>query len=64
MPLTFGRIMAVDMIALLVIILVSCSGFFVAFTFSFGQQDRATAADVGYVLFQLLMGYTPAVCIL
>lgn len=52
--------MALDMIALLVIIIISCSGFFVAFTFSFGRGS-STGTDVTYALFQILMGFTPAV---
>ena len=54
------RTMAADMVALLVLIVVSCSGFFVAFTFSFARE-YSSAADVSYGLFQMLMGYTPAV---
>lgn len=42
------RIMAVDMIALLILIVVACSGFFVAFTFSFAR-DYYSARDVSYV---------------
>lgn len=53
------RIMAADMVALLVLIVVSCSGFFVAFTFSFARE-YSSAADVSYSLFQILMGFTPA----
>jgi hypothetical protein len=53
------RIMAADMIALLVLIVVSCSGFFVAFAFSFAR-DSYSAKDIVYALFQILMGFTPA----
>lgn len=53
------RIMAADMIALLVLIVVSCSGFFVAFAFSF-VRDSYSASDISYALFQILMGFTPA----
>ncbi|KAI5848306.1 putative integral membrane channel protein [Tricharina praecox] len=53
------RIMAADMIALLVLIVISCSGFFVAFTFSFARE-YSSAQDVSYALFQMVMGFTPA----
>jgi hypothetical protein len=53
------RIMAADMIALLVLIVVSCSGFFVAFSFSFAR-DSYSASDIVYALFQILLGFTPA----
>ncbi|KAH0613298.1 uncharacterized protein H6S33_009678 [Morchella sextelata] len=53
------KIMAVDMVALLVLILISCSGFFVAFTLAFAR-DSYSAKDVSYALFQILMGFTPA----
>nr|POF16269.1 calcium channel yvc1 [Quercus suber] len=53
------RMMAQDLIAILVLILISCSGFFVAFTLSF--SDEATDGNaVAYALFQILMGFTPA----
>jgi hypothetical protein len=52
--------MAADMIALLVLIVISCSGFFVAFTFSFARE-YSSAQDVSYALFQMVMGFTPAV---
>nr|POE46739.1 calcium channel yvc1 [Quercus suber] len=53
------RMMAQDLIAVLVLILISCSGFFVAFTLSF--SDEATDGNaVAYALFQILMGFTPA----
>jgi hypothetical protein len=42
------KIMAVDMVALLVLILISCSGFFVAFTLAFAR-DSYSAKDVSYV---------------
>ncbi|KAI5805018.1 cation channel family transporter [Geopyxis carbonaria] len=53
------RIMAVDMLALLILILVACSGFFVAFTFSFARES-SSGSDVSYALFQILLGFTPA----
>ena len=53
------RMMAVDLVAVFVLIVISCSGFFVAFTLSFGSDDY-DAASVAYALFQMLMGFTPA----
>lgn len=53
------RMMAMDLFALFVLIAISCSGFFVAFTLSFGGDDYHGRAVV-YTLFQLLMGFTPA----
>ena len=53
------RMMAMDLVAVFVLIVISCSGFFVAFTLSFGTKDY-DAASVAYALFQMLMGYTPA----
>jgi hypothetical protein len=53
------RMMAVDLAAVLVLIVISCSGFFVAFTYSFSDQDF-TASSSAYALFQILMGFTPA----
>lgn len=53
------RMMAVDLIAVFVLILISCSGFFVAFTLSFGDDDYDTGG-VAYALFQMLMGFSPA----
>lgn len=52
------RMMAMDLVAVFVLIVVLCSGFFVAFT-SFGTDDYDAAA-VAYALFQMLMGFTPA----
>ncbi|KXJ95290.1 hypothetical protein Micbo1qcDRAFT_143534 [Microdochium bolleyi] len=51
------RLMAVDLAAVFVLIVMSCSGFFVFFTFS---KNNNNAADVGYRIFQILMGFTPA----
>lgn len=51
------RLMAVDLAAVLVLVLISCSGFFVFFTLSRNQTD---ASDVAYKIFQILMGFTPA----
>ena len=53
------RMMAMDLVAVFVLIVISCSGFFVAFTLSFGT-DEYNAASVAYALFQMLMGFTPA----
>ncbi|CAJ2512155.1 Uu.00g051700.m01.CDS01 [Anthostomella pinea] len=51
------RLMAVDLAAVFVLVLISCSGFFVFFTLSKNQND---APDVAYKIFQILMGFTPA----
>lgn len=53
------RMMAMDLVAVFILIVISCSGFFVAFTLSFGG-DHWDAGGVAYALFQMLMGYTPA----
>ncbi|KAI6715024.1 hypothetical protein JHW43_002390, partial [Diplocarpon mali] len=53
------RLMAIDLVAVFVLILIACSGFFVAFTLSFGEADY-DAAGVAYKIFQILMGFTPA----
>ncbi|KAI4223364.1 MAG: hypothetical protein L6R36_005482 [Xanthoria steineri] len=53
------RMMAMDLLALFILIAISCSGFFVAFTLSFGG-DNYNGRAVIYTLFQLLMGFTPA----
>lgn len=51
------RLMAVDLAAVTILILISCSGFFVFFTMS---QNDSEASDVAYKIFQILMGFTPA----
>jgi hypothetical protein len=51
------RMMAVDLVAIFTLIVIACSGFFVAFTFCFGDGD--SPSSVAYELFQLLMGFTP-----
>lgn len=51
------RYMVEDLMAVFVLILISCSGFFVFFTLS---KNEDSAVDVAYKIFQLLMGYTPA----
>ncbi|KAJ5567929.1 hypothetical protein N7450_010415 [Penicillium hetheringtonii] len=50
------RIMASDLIAVFVLIVIACSGFFVAFL-SFGSDNSPNV--VAYGLFQMLMGFTP-----
>ncbi|KAH8681334.1 hypothetical protein BX600DRAFT_478673 [Xylariales sp. PMI_506] len=51
------RLMAVDLAAVFILILISCSGFFVFFTLSRNSND---APEVAYKIFQILMGFTPA----
>ncbi|KAI3320057.1 hypothetical protein HD806DRAFT_507619 [Xylariaceae sp. AK1471] len=51
------RYMVEDLMAVFVLILISCSGFFVFFTLSKNEDD---ATDVAYRIFQILMGFTPA----
>ncbi|KAH8201248.1 hypothetical protein TruAng_004565 [Truncatella angustata] len=51
------RLMAVDLAAVFILIMISCSGFFVFFTLSRNNHD---AGDVAYKIFQILMGFTPA----
>ncbi|KAK5121447.1 hypothetical protein LTR85_005280 [Meristemomyces frigidus] len=53
------RMMAQDMAAILILIMIACSGFFVAFTLSF-SDDATDGNAVAYALFQILMGFTPA----
>ena len=53
------RMMAMDLVAVLVLIVIACSGFLVAFTLSFGDDDFDVASAT-YALFQMLMGFTPA----
>ncbi|KAI9883048.1 MAG: hypothetical protein M1823_005185 [Watsoniomyces obsoletus] len=53
------RLMAVDLAAIFILIIISCSGFFVAFTLSFGNDDD-NASSVAYSLFQMIFGFTPA----
>jgi hypothetical protein len=54
------RMMASDLIAIFVLIIISCSGFFVALTLGFGNDSIDTPASVAYALLQILMGFTPA----
>jgi hypothetical protein len=51
------RLMAIDLAAVFVLVLISCSGFFVFFTLSKNPSD---APGVAYKIFQILMGFTPA----
>ncbi|KAK8042783.1 hypothetical protein PG994_013266 [Apiospora phragmitis] len=51
------RLMAVDLVAVFILILISCSGFFVFFTLSRNNND---ASEVAYAIFQIVMGFTPA----
>ncbi|KAK3353021.1 hypothetical protein B0T25DRAFT_478976 [Lasiosphaeria hispida] len=51
------RLMAIDLAAVFILILVCCSGFFVFFIFSKNENDPAVVA---YKIFQILMGFTPA----
>lgn len=51
------RLMAFDLAAILVLVLVSCSGFFIFFTLSQNSHDPG---DVAYKIFQILMGFSPA----
>ncbi|KAI1814320.1 hypothetical protein GGS20DRAFT_548990 [Poronia punctata] len=51
------RYMAEDLMAVFVLIMISCSGFLVFFTLSNNQDS---AVDVAYKIFQILMGFTPA----
>ncbi|RAL17041.1 cation channel family transporter [Aspergillus homomorphus CBS 101889] len=53
------RIMASDLIAVFLLIIIACSGFFVAFTLSFGNGEDHSPGAVAYALFQMLMGFTP-----
>jgi hypothetical protein len=54
------RMMAADLVAILILICVSLSGFFVTFTLGFGN-DQFHLKNVTYFCFQMLMGFTPAV---
>jgi hypothetical protein len=52
------KMMAVDLVALLVLIIISCSGFFVAFSLAF-KRDLGPS-NAAYAIFQLVMGFSPA----
>jgi hypothetical protein len=51
------RIMAADLMAVFLLIVVACSGFLVAFSFS--PDSSQSPPEVVYALFQILMGFTP-----
>ncbi|KAM0563555.1 hypothetical protein ACHAPJ_001279 [Fusarium lateritium] len=51
------RLMAVDLVAVFVLIGILCSGFFFFFTLT---KNSFGASDVAYKIFQILMGFTPA----
>ncbi|KAF4984616.1 hypothetical protein FZEAL_238 [Fusarium zealandicum] len=51
------RLMAVDLVAVFILIGILCSGFFFFFTLS---KNSFEASDVAYKIFQILMGFTPA----
>lgn len=52
------RMMAADLLAISILIVICCSGFFVAFTFAFNAAGEGPG-EVVYDLFQMLMGFTP-----
>ncbi|KAF2866247.1 hypothetical protein BDV95DRAFT_505392 [Massariosphaeria phaeospora] len=52
------RMMAMDLVAILVLIVISCSGFIVAFTLAFKKDLGFESA--AYAVFQMVMGFTPA----
>ncbi|KAL6244205.1 hypothetical protein RBB50_009075 [Rhinocladiella similis] len=54
------RYMAADLVAVSLLIVISCSGFFVALTLSFGNDGIDSPSSVAYALLQMLMGFTPA----
>lgn len=53
------RLMTVDLIAVFTLIVIACSGFFVAFTLSFGKGEHPPN-EVMFKMFQQIMGFTPA----
>ncbi|TQV98814.1 hypothetical protein V2A60_007489 [Cordyceps javanica] len=52
------RLMTLDLAAVFTLVLIMCSGFYVFFTLSNVQSD---GGEVAYKIFQILMGFTPAV---
>lgn len=52
------KYMAVDLMSILLLVVIICSGFFVAFTLAFGR-DIYSPSTVAFSLFQILMGFTP-----
>ncbi|KAE8147982.1 hypothetical protein BDV25DRAFT_159190 [Aspergillus avenaceus] len=53
------RIMASDLVALFVLIIIACSGFFVALSLAFGSSENRSFPSTAFALFQMLMGFTP-----
>jgi hypothetical protein len=53
------RLMAVDLVAVLTLIFIICSGFFVTFAFAFGT-GQYEPSEIAYQLFQIWIGFTPA----
>ncbi|TKA33571.1 hypothetical protein B0A50_00407 [Salinomyces thailandicus] len=53
------RLMVQDLMAILILIIICCSGFFVAFTLSFSDETTDGKA-VAFALFQIVMGFSPA----
>ncbi|KAI9665511.1 MAG: hypothetical protein M1831_001653 [Alyxoria varia] len=53
------RLMAQDLAAVLILITITCSGFFFCFWLSFGQDDF-NGRGVAFALFQIFMGFSPA----
>ncbi|KJZ77964.1 hypothetical protein HIM_02601 [Hirsutella minnesotensis 3608] len=51
------RLMAVDLAAVFVLVLIMCSGFYVFFTLSMSTNG---GGDVAYKIFQIIMGFSPA----
>jgi hypothetical protein len=51
------RLLAIDLAAVFLLIMICCSGFFVFFVFSTSQHEPYALA---YKIFQVLVGYTPA----
>jgi len=54
------RMMAADMLAIFVLIVIFCSGFLVALTFAFSKGKTEDPKAVAYALLQMLLGFTPA----
>ena len=53
------RLMVMDLLAVMLLIVIGSSGFFVAFTLAFGN-DGYDPLKIAYALFQMVMGFTPA----
>lgn len=54
------RMMAADMLAIFVLIVIFCSGFLVSLTLAFGRNGVDDPRAVAYALLQMLLGFTPA----